>query len=71
MYQLTVEGMRCGGCARRVSKSIQGTDADANVTVDLETKQVRIDSTASLDSIQSAITQAGYSITESANTRHR
>jgi Cu+-exporting ATPase len=64
MYELTVEGMSCGHCVGRVTKSVQGVDEQARVTVDLPTKKVRIDSSADLDRIAAAIDDAGYPVTE-------
>jgi Cu+-exporting ATPase len=64
MYELTVEGMSCGHCVGRVTKSVQGVDEHARVTVDLPTKKVRIDSSADLDRIAAAIDDAGYPVTE-------
>jgi Cu+-exporting ATPase len=64
MYELTVEGMSCGHCVGRVTKSVQGVDGQARVTVDLPTKKVRIDSSADLDKIAAAIDDAGYPVTE-------
>jgi Cu+-exporting ATPase len=64
MYELTVEGMSCGHCVGRVTKSVQGVDQQAQVTVDLPTKKVRIDSNADLDKIAAAIDEAGYPVTE-------
>jgi copper chaperone len=66
MYELQVEGMTCGGCVRGVTKSVQTVDGNAKVEVDLATKKVTVDSQASLDSVKSAIVQAGYSVSASA-----
>ena len=66
MYELQVEGMTCGGCARSVTKSVQAIDSNAKVDVDLQNRKVRIDSSANLDAIKSAISDAGYPVTASA-----
>ena len=66
MYELQVEGMTCGGCARSVTKSVQAIDSNAKVDIDLQNKKVRIDSGAGLDAIKSAISDAGYPVTASA-----
>jgi copper chaperone len=66
MYELQVEGMRCGGCVRSVTKTVQSIDSNAMVDVDLASKKVRIDSRASLDAVTSAIREAGYPVTASA-----
>ena len=63
MYQLTVEGMSCGHCVGRVTKTVQGLDEKAKVEIDLPTGQVRIDSRADLDRIAAAIDEAGYPVT--------
>ena len=63
MYELTVEGMSCGHCVGRVTKSVQGVDAAAKVEIDLPTKKVRIDSGADLEKIAAAIDDAGYPVT--------
>lgn len=66
MYELKVEGMSCGHCVNAVTKSVQGIDAGAKVEVDLAQQKVRIDSSASLDAIKSAVEDAGYPVLQSA-----
>jgi Cu+-exporting ATPase len=63
MYELTVEGMSCGHCVGRVTKTVQGLDEGAKVEIDLPTKRVRIESRAQLDKIAAAIDEAGYPVT--------
>jgi Cu+-exporting ATPase len=63
MYELTVEGMSCGHCVGRVTKTVQGLDQEAKVEIDLATKKVKIDSRADLDEIAAAIDEAGYPVT--------
>ena len=65
MFELTVQSMSCGGCARSVTNSVRAVDGNAVVTVDLASKTVRIDSDASLQRISSAIAEAGYAVTAS------
>jgi copper chaperone len=66
MYELQVEGMTCGGCARSVTKTVQAVDSHAKVDVDLKSKTVRIDTAADLNAVRSAIADAGYPVTASA-----
>jgi len=66
MYELQVEGMSCGGCVRSVTKSVQAVDSSAKVEIELASKKVRVDSQASLESVKSAIGDAGYPVTASA-----
>jgi copper chaperone len=65
MYELKVERMSCGGCARSVTKSVHSLDSNAKVDVDLASKNVRIESDASLEAVRSAIIDAGYPVTSS------
>ena len=62
MYELIVEGMSCGHCVGRVTKSVQEVDRDAKVVIDLPTKKVRIVSQLDLDRIAAAIDAAGYPV---------
>ena len=62
MYELQVEGMSCGGCANSVKRSVQALDRNAMVEVDLTNKKVRVDTSANLDAVKSAITGAGYPV---------
>lgn len=39
---MTVEGMHCGGCARRVKRALAGVEGIAAVEVDLASKTVRV-----------------------------
>jgi Cu+-exporting ATPase len=63
MLELTVEGMSCGHCVGRVTKTVQEVDAAAKVEIDLATKKVRIDSSADAGRIAAAIGAAGYPVT--------
>ena len=62
MYELQVEGMSCGHCVSTVTRSVQGVDASAKVDVDLTQQKVRVTSSAKLDDIRSAISDAGYPV---------
>jgi P-type Cu+ transporter len=62
MYELTVDGMSCGHCVGRVTKSVQALDQSAKVDVDLASKKVKVDSSVALDKIVAAIDEAGYPV---------
>jgi Cu+-exporting ATPase len=62
MYELTVEGMSCGHCVGRVTKTVQEIDQQARVNIDLASKKVKIDSQADLERIVKAIDAAGYPV---------
>ncbi|WP_332876416.1 heavy metal translocating P-type ATPase [Massilia sp. S19_KUP03_FR1] len=62
MYQLTVDGMSCAHCTGRVTKAVQAIDQGATVDIDLATRRVTIDSSASVDVLADAIDAAGYPV---------
>jgi copper chaperone len=66
MYEFQVEGMTCGGCANSVRRSLQAVDGNARVDVELASKKVRIESTADIDRLKSAVVAAGYPVSASA-----
>lgn len=65
MYELKVDGMTCGHCVKAVTSSVLELDRTAEVTVDLASKTVRVASSAELDAVKGAISEAGYSVLES------
>ena len=64
MYTLKVEKMSCGGCASRVTRTVQTLDPDAKVEVLLKDKLVRVESARAPDAVAAAITAAGYPATQ-------
>ena len=66
MYELKVDGMTCGGCAASVKRALQALDANANVDVDLPSKTVKVDTAAQLDTVKSAVEDAGYDVLSAA-----
>lgn len=65
MYSLQVEGMSCNHCVSKVTSTVRKVDAAAKVEVDLAAHCVRVDSSADLEEIADAITEAGYPVTDS------
>ena len=62
MVEMTVNGMRCGPCARAVTEAVRSIDPVAGVEIDLDSKRVSIDSEAEVSRIQAAIEGAGYQV---------
>jgi copper chaperone len=62
MYELKVEGMSCGHCVKSVTNAVQEVDRTAKVNVDLAGKTVQVESSAGLDAIKDAISEAGYPV---------
>lgn len=58
--KLHIENIKCGGCARGVTASIKGVDQDAKVDVDVETKMVSVETSASIDQITAALAEDGF-----------
>ena len=58
--QLTVSSIACGACAEAVTNAIKNQIPDAQVTVDVPTKVVTIETTASESEIKNAIAGAGH-----------
>ena len=63
MYELQVKDMSCGHCARRITQAVQALDATARLEIDLQRKQVRIESTCELSELNDALAEAGYPVT--------
>ncbi len=60
--QFQVPGMHCQACVDAVTKAVHRVDADASVSVDLETKQVVIGGSAEAQDFMQAIEDAGYDV---------
>ena len=58
--KLLIENMTCGGCARGVTATIQDVDSHAKVEVDLVSKIVTVDTTASTYQITAALAEDGF-----------
>ena len=61
-HQFTVEGMTCGHCERAVVHAVRQVDTEALVQVDLDTKQVQVESDAAREAIANAIREEGYKV---------
>lgn len=62
MYTYMIEDMTCKHCERAIRNEIEDLDAEAQVTVDLETKMVQVQSQQSSAKISEAISEAGFSV---------
>lgn len=60
MIEFNVQDMTCGHCAGRITKAINGVDADAKVEIKIEGRTVSVDSKASAAELAAAISDAGY-----------
>jgi len=55
-----VKGMTCGGCVKSVTNALQHADPTAQVSVELESGKVTLESTLSDDAVKNAVEDAGF-----------
>ncbi|MEM1278561.1 MAG: heavy-metal-associated domain-containing protein [Cyanobacteria bacterium P01_H01_bin.152] len=60
--QFKVPSIVCDGCAETVTKAIQSLDAGAKVDINVETKDVSAETTASEEAIREAISAKGHTV---------
>ncbi|HSV48641.1 MAG TPA: heavy-metal-associated domain-containing protein [Ramlibacter sp.] len=60
MLEFKLPAMSCGHCASSVTEAVKSVDPQARVEVDLESKQVKVESTGDRASLAQALTDAGY-----------
>ncbi|HMM83871.1 MAG: heavy-metal-associated domain-containing protein [Gammaproteobacteria bacterium] len=60
MIELTLPTMTCGHCVKTVTETIRRVDAQAQVTIDLPTHRVRIETTQPAEPFRAALAEEGY-----------
>jgi len=63
--QLTVDGMKCGGCSGRLKRVLEGTDGVNSTDIVLETKQVSVnfdEAAINQAAIETVIKDAGFTV---------
>lgn len=60
MFEFKVPDMTCSHCVGVITKAVKDVAPQASVDVDLERHLVRIQGEADQNSVQAAITEAGY-----------
>lgn len=55
-----IANMTCGGCARSVTATIKDLDPNAQVDIDVATKLVDVQSTATVEQLTEALTEDGF-----------
>lgn len=60
MIEATLKDISCGHCASVVTRTVKEIDSAAQVDVNIETKLVRIDTTANTETVMRALAAAGY-----------
>lgn len=62
MTRFKVPDMTCSGCVGAVTRAVQGLDAKAEVSADLDTKLLRIDSGLADAALAEAVREAGFTV---------
>lgn len=63
--ELTVDGMKCGGCSGRLKRVLEETDGVKSTDIVLETKKVSVDfdeASIGIDAIKGVISDAGFTV---------
>lgn len=60
MLRYTVDDITCGHCVQTITKALEAADPQAEVTVDLASKQVEVTTVRTSSEIAQAIRDAGY-----------
>jgi len=55
-----VPDMKCGGCVGAVASAIRGMDPETRIEADLETRAIKVTSTAREAALLTRLRQAGY-----------
>lgn len=58
----TVPGVSCQHCVNAIEGEVGGLPGVVTVTVDLDTKTVRVDGDTTDDAVRAAIDEAGYEV---------
>lgn len=61
-FELHVQGMTCGHCARAVTLAIQARDRTAQVAVTLESRMVRAETSLDRAAVVATIEAEGYRV---------
>ncbi|MBW0432404.1 copper chaperone [Leptospira yasudae] len=65
MVEFQVENMTCGSCANVISKAIKTIDPNVQVSVDVASQTVRVDSGRSEKELANLIEECGYPVSKS------
>ena len=58
--EFNIPAISCGHCVRAVTEAVKQTDPDAQVSVDLESKKVTVQTTQERETVAAALAGAGY-----------
>lgn len=61
-HQILVKGMSCQHCVKAVTQALQALDGQAQVSIDLPSGEVRVQTTLSREAAAGAILEEGYEV---------
>jgi len=63
-YNLTIEGLNCGGCVSKTEKALNGVNGVSEASVNLATSKARVQAgdSVSLGALKEAVQQAGFDV---------
>jgi copper chaperone len=61
-YLLQVNGMSCGGCVKSIQNALKKLDASSKTEVNLENKEVSVETNLEEIKVREAITLAGFDV---------
>ena len=62
MFELTLPTMTCGHCVKAVTQAVQELDPQAQVSIDLPSHRVSVQTTQDRQAVISALAEAGYEL---------
>lgn len=60
MLDLQIPNMTCGHCVRAVTEAVKAADPEAQVTIDLPTHRVQVQTRAEPQKVLAQLKEAGY-----------
>lgn len=60
MFDFEIPSMSCGHCVGVITKTVKDVDPRAEVSTDLPSHMVRVESTETRESLVAALVEAGY-----------
>uniref|UniRef100_UPI00179E2E5D heavy-metal-associated domain-containing protein n=1 Tax=Methylibium sp. TaxID=2067992 RepID=UPI00179E2E5D len=57
MIEFNIQSMSCGHCVGRVTEAVKSVDPQASVEVDLQTKKVKVQSSADREAVSAALSE--------------
>lgn len=65
--EIKVSGMTCGGCVRSVTNALKTLDNNASVEVNLESQNIKLQTTKSAEEVKGTIEDAGFDVIQITN----